>query len=278
MKIALVQQAVNDDLVGNRNRGLASLRTAAEAGAKLVLFPELSFTPFYPQFEATARSHLLAESVPGETVTAFAAASRTHGVVSVINLFERAGDATYDTSIVIDADGSVVGRARMLHITEYTCFHEQGYYAPGDTLAPVFDTAAGRIGVCICYDRHFPEYMRSLALQGADLVLIPQAGIAEEWPEGMYGAEIRVASFQNGFFCAMANRVGIENNMEFAGESLVTDPFGRIVAQAPGLVDHILFADVDLALCSESPARTLFLRHRRPDIYEKGAVSIRTPT
>ena len=99
----------------------------------------------------------------------------------------------------------------MAHITEYPCFHEQGYYTPGDTGAPVYDTRVGRIGVAICYDRHFPEYMRALAVAGADLVVVPQAGAVGEWPEGLYEAEMRVAAFQNGYYTALCNRVGKED-------------------------------------------------------------------
>ncbi len=102
----------------------------------------------------------------------------------------------------------------MIHITEYHCFHEQGYYAPGDTGAPVYDTAAGRIGVAICYDRHYPEYMRALALEGAELVIVPQAGSVGEWPAGLYEAEMQVAAFQNGYFTALCNRVGPEECLD----------------------------------------------------------------
>src|SRR5262249_58313189 len=123
----------------------------------------------------------LAEPVPGPTTDAFAAAARQHGVVVVLNLFERDGDRTYDCSPVLDATGQLLGRTRMVHITDYECFHERGYYTPGDTGAPVYTTAAGRIGVAICYDRHYPEYMRALAVGGADLVLVPQAGAAGRW-------------------------------------------------------------------------------------------------
>ena len=96
----------------------------------------------------------------------------------------------------------------MVHITDYACFHEQGYYTPGDTGAPVYPTRAGRIGVAICYDRHYPEYMRALAVAGADLVVVPQAGAVGEWPDGLYEAEMRVAAFQNGYHVALCNRVG----------------------------------------------------------------------
>ena len=145
----------------------------------------------------------------------------------MINLYEREGQHTYDSSPVIDADGTLLGVTRMIHITEYPCFHEQGYYTPGDKGAPVYKTKAGNIGVAICYDRHFPEYMRALAVGGADLVIVPQAGAVDEWPEGLYEAEMRVAAFQNGYFTALCNRVGKEDCLDFAGESFVCGPDGR---------------------------------------------------
>jgi N-carbamoylputrescine amidase len=155
----------------------------------------------------------------------------------------------------------------MVHITDYPCFHEQGYYAPGDTGAPVFQTRVGKIGVSICYDRHYPEYMRALALAGAELVVVPQAGAVGEWPEGLYEAELRVAAFQNGYFTALCNRVGAEECLEFAGESFVCAPDGRVAASAPKGEDHILYADIDLAEVGASHARKLFLRDRRPELY-----------
>jgi predicted amidohydrolase len=267
MRIALVQQHATADKAANLARGLQAFETAARAGAEIVCFAELAFEPFHPQRPAGPASRDLAEPVPGPSTEAFAARSRQLGVVAVLNLFERDGDRTFDCSPVIDADGALLGRTRMVHITDYACFHEQGYYDPGDRGAPVYLTRAGRVGVAICYDRHYPEYMRALALGGADLVLVPQAGSVGEWPEGLYEAEMRVAAFQNGYFVALCNRVGGEERLTFAGESFVCAPDGRVIARAPQAADAILHADLDLALNASSHARQLFLRHRRPELY-----------
>ncbi len=277
MNIALVQHNIADSSSEAVERGVQALATAAEAGATLVVFPELSFTPFYPRIPVTERSESaldLAEPVPGPTTNALARAAADQGVVVVFNLMERDGDRTFDTSPVLDADGTLLGRTRMMHITEYERFHEQGYYTPGDTGAPVYDTAVGRLGVAICYDRHYPEYLRALALQDAEIVAVPQAGTVGEWPKGMYEAELRVAALQHGFFTALANRVGQEGDMPFAGRSFVTDPFGGVVAQAPGEDEAILQASIDLDRRADAPARQLFLRHRRPDQYAQGAVTL----
>jgi predicted amidohydrolase len=267
MKVALIQQHASRDKQANIARGLANLEEAARAGAQLACYAELAFEWFHPQRPAVGGEDALAEHVDGPLVRAFQAKARELGVVVVINLFERAGDATYDASPVIDADGTLLGVTRMVHITDYACFHEQGYYTPGDRGAPVYQTRAGRIGVAICYDRHFPEYMRALALGGADLVVIPQAGAAGEWPEGLYEGELRVASLQNGYYTALCNRVGPEDCLEFAGESFVCDPNGVVIARAGRGNDEILYVDLDFAANARSHARQLFLKHRRPELY-----------
>ena len=267
MRIALVQQFATDDKSENVRRGLAAFERAAAEGADVVAYAELAFERFWPQHRATAESIELAEPIDGPTVTAFQEKAHELGVVAVINLFERDGDLAYDTSPVIDADGTLLGKTRMVHITEYEGFHEQGYYAPGDTGAPVFETRAGKIGVCICYDRHYPEMTRALALAGAEVIVVPQAGAVGEWPDGLYEAEMQVAAFQNGCFVALCNRVGKEEVLDFAGESFVCDPAGRVVARSPLGEEHVLVHELDLGEVETSHARRLFLRDRRPDEY-----------
>ena len=198
MKIALIQQRAADDRDDNRRRGLDAVDRAAAEGARIACFAELAFEPFYPQVPATPDRLENAEPIPGATTEAFVHKAREHNMVIVLNLFERDGDRTFDSSPVIDADGAIRGITRMVHIAEYACFHEQGYYAPGDRGAPVYDTACGRIGVSICYDRHYPEDMRALAVAGAQIVFTPQAGAVGEWPDGLDEAEMRVAALQNG--------------------------------------------------------------------------------
>lgn len=267
MRIALIQQHATHDREANLARGLEGLRAAAREGAGCACFAELGFDWFYPQRPAGADVASLAEPVPGPTTDAIGRVARECGIVAVFNLFERDGNRLFDCSPVIDADGSLLGRTRMVHITDDPCFHERGYYAPGDTGAPVFQTAVGRIGVAICYDRHFPEYMRALALNHAELVVVPQAGAIGEWPEGLYEAELRVAAFQHGYYTALCNRVGKEDCLTFAGESFVCAPDGTVIARAPRGEDAILYADVDLQAVSACHARRLFLPDRRPELY-----------
>ncbi|NOY22759.1 MAG: carbon-nitrogen hydrolase family protein [Acidobacteria bacterium] len=265
MKIALVQQHAITDKRDNLKRGLIALKEAAAAGAKLVCYAELAFEPFYPQELPTGDIRELAEPVPGPITEAFIAEAKRLGIVVVLNLFELEGDKTYDCSPVIDADGSLIGKTRMVHVPDYKRFHEQHYYTPGDLGAPVFNTACGRIGIAICYDRHYPEYIRALKLNGAELVIIPQAGAVGEWPDGLYEAEMRVAAFQNGYFTALCNRVGKEPAIEFAGESFVCDPKGRVIAKAATGRDEILYCDVDFDEIPGSAAELHFLPDRRPE-------------
>jgi len=267
MKIALIQQRVTEDRETNVSRGIQSLRVAAAEGAQLVVFPELSFLRFFPQWKRSGQPPPWAETIPGPTTDRFSALARELGVVTVINLYERDGARTYDSSPVLDSDGTLLGVTRMVHIMDGPCFHEADYYHPGDRGAGVYSSSVGRIGVAICYDRHFPEYMRALALKGAQLVVVPQAGSVGEWPAGVFEAELQVAGFQNGYFTALANRVGPEECLTFAGESFVTDPMGRILARAPAGEDFILYAELDFALLEECVARRHFLPDRRPGIY-----------
>jgi len=269
MKIALVQQHASADPAENQRRGLSAFEEAAREGAGLVAFAELAFLPFLPQIPSSGRPDFrrCAQTVPGPLTEEFSALAARHGVVTVLNLLETDGQRTFDSSPVIDADGRLLGTTRMIHIMDGPGFWERGYYAAGRNPRIVYDTAAGKIGVAICYDRHFPEYMRALALHGAELVVIPQAGILDEWGEGVFEGEVRIASLHNGYFAALANRVGREDILDFAGESFVTDPMGGVIARAPRGREAILYAEVDFSLIARSPAKTHFLPDRRPGVY-----------
>ncbi|MDX1579180.1 MAG: carbon-nitrogen hydrolase family protein [Gemmatimonadota bacterium] len=272
MRIALVQQKAGPDRHENLARALHAMGRARTVGADLVAFPELAIDRFFPQREEDPAAEELAEPIPGPTADRVAARAAELGLVTVWNQYELGDDGRrYDSSPVFDADGSLLGVTRMMHITDYACFHEQGYYAEGDTDALVHDTAAGRVGVAICYDRHYPEYMRRLGEAGAELVVVPQAGAVGEWPEGLFEAELRVAAFQNGYFAALCNRVGEEERLTFAGESFVVDPEGVVTARGPAGTEAMITADLDLSRVGASTARRLFWRDRRPDVYAEWA-------
>ena len=268
MKIALIQQHTVVDREDNIRRGVEAFVDAAKNGTELIAYAELGFSRFFPQFPSISDPQTQAERIPGILAERFSKLSRQYGVVTVMNLYEKDGSSYYDSSPVIDADGTILGVIRMAHIMNGMGFHEKNYYTPGNSERFVYDTRVGRVGVAICYDRHFPEYMRQLALEEAEIVIVPQAGAKGEWPDGIFEAELQVASFQNGYFTALVNRVGQEEKLNFAGESFVCDPEGRIIAQAPPGDDFILYADCDLEKVKKSPAKKFFLPDRRPDFYE----------
>ncbi len=267
MKIALVQQKSSSSKEQNIQKGVDAVRTAALSGSKIISFSELAFIPFFPQKPSSAKPLEIAESIPGPTTDIFSQLAKELNVVIILNLYEKDKDGTYDSSPVIDADGKILGTTRMIHITDYACFHEKDFYTPGNNGAPVYETKFGKIGVAICYDRHYPEYMRELAINGAEIVFIPQAGAVGEWPEGLYEAEMRVAAFQNGYFTALCNRVGQEECLTFSGESFVCNPEGEVITRAGLGTEEILYCDIDLDKCKTSHAKRLFFRDRRPELY-----------
>ncbi len=268
MRIALAQLSSGDNRRHNLERALEAMDDAGRRGADLVVFPEIVLDRFFPQERGNRQAAELAEPIPGPTTERLAARAEANRLVTVFNLYE-VDDAgrTFDSSPVIDADGRLLGTTRMVHITDYEGFHEREYYHPGDRGAPVYDTRIGKLGVAICYDRHYPEYMRAMAVGGAELVVIPQAGALGEWPEGLLEAEVRTAAFQNGYFAALCNRVGPEEKLTFAGESFVVDPDGRVTARGKRLEEDLVVADLDLGRCGEAIGRRLFWRDRRPELY-----------
>jgi beta-ureidopropionase len=268
VRIALAQLSAGPDRAANLARALETMTAARQAGADLIAFPEVILDRFFPQVPGDREALKLAEPVPGPTSDAIAARARDLGLVTVFNLYELDEQGRrFDSSPVYDADGTLLGITRMVHITDYEGFHEQDYYHPGDKGMPVYDTRVGKVGVAICYDRHYPEVMRALGVAGAELVVIPQAGTVGEWPEGLYEAEVRTAAFQNGYFTALANRVGLEGRLHFSGESFVVDPEGRVLARGKSLEEDLVLADVDLSACRTSTARKLFWKHRRAELY-----------
>lgn len=264
--ISMVQFQTGMDREENWRRGEVFLNQAAREGAKLVLFPELSFLPFFPGNPSDLRSRRFSEPVPGPTTEFIARLARKLAIIAVINLFEKFDGKTYDTTVIIESDGSILGINRMVHILEAPGFHEKQYYSPGCNDGWIFDSSLGKLAVAVCYDRHFPEYMRFLALQQAELILIPQAGAAGEWPEGLYEAEVQTAAFQNGYYIALCNRFGSEPPLEFNGKSMMIAPDGTILKQAMG-GEQLLSAEIDLSRIASSPARKHFLLDRRPELY-----------
>lgn len=244
MRIALAQMKISENMQDNLDKSIELIRKAAENHADLLLFPEVQLTEFFPQYPGRDAGNFLL-TIDSAEVKALQQASRTYSIMTAPNIYLKENGKTYDASLLIGRGGEIKGIQKMVHIAQAEHFYEQDYYAPSDDGFQVFDTEFGKIGIVICFDRHYPESIRTEALMGADLILIPTANTKAE-PEEMFEWEIRVQAFQNSAAVAMCNRVGREGAMDFSGASIVVDANGGIAAKA-GDCEQLLFADVALA-------------------------------
>ena len=274
IRIALVQQSAAPDTASNVKRAEEAVRAAAGGGAELVCLPELFRTRYFPQSE-DARHFDLAEPIPGPTSERLSALAAELGLVLVVPVFERRAAGLYHNSaLVIDTDGRLAGSYRKMHVPDDPLFFEKFYFAPGDSGFHAFDTALGRIGVLICWDQWFPEAARLLAMDGAELLLYPTAigwidGEADEENQAQresWRVVQRGHAIANGVFVAAVNRTGQEDKLRFYGSSFVSDPQGRVLAEAQE-EEQTLLVDCDLARVEEQRRGWPFLRDRRVDAY-----------
>ena len=243
MRIALAQMKNSGSMKANLNKSMEFIREAAENKADLILFPEVQLTEFFPQYEGKDVSDYRLK-IDSEEVKAFQNASREHSIISVPNVYLDENGKTYDASLFIGTDGKIKEIQKMVHVAQAEQFYEQDYYTPSDEGFRVFDTEFGKIGIVVCFDRHYPESIRTETLQGADLIRIPTVNTKAE-PSQMFEWELRVQAFQNSVALAMCNRVGVEGNMHFSGESVVVDARGKVLAKADD-TEQILYVDVDM--------------------------------
>lgn len=243
MRLALAQMENAGSIGGNLIKSIQLLKEAAEKKADLILFPEVQLTEFFPQYP---KKDVSAYAIPldSDVIKQFCAACKAYGIMAVPNVYLLENGKKYDASILIDKNGSILGVQKMVHIAQAEQFYEQDYYTPSDDGFHVFDTAFGKIGIVVCFDRHYPESIRTEVLMGADLILIPTVNTKEE-PSEMFAWEIRVQAFQNSVILAMCNRVGTEDHMHFSGESIVADANGEVLAMAND-TEQLLYADVNL--------------------------------
>ena len=246
-------------------------RLAAEQGAQVIGFQELFNAPYFCQREDAA-DRRWAEPVPhGPTVTRMRALAAELGIVMIVPIHEvEQPGVLYNTAAVIDADGAYLGSYRKHHIPQLPGFREKFHFRPGNLGWPVFDTAAGRIGVYICYDRHFPEGWRALGLAGAQIVYNPSA-TSRSLSSHLWRLEQPAAAVANGYFVAAINRVGVEaeyGDNDFYGTSYFVDPTGRAVGEvASDREDELVVRDLDLGLIESARTNWAFYRDRRPDAY-----------
>jgi len=263
--LASIRQAMID-------KHLVYIRQAADAGAQIVCLQEIFTGPYFCA-EQTTRWYDAAEPIPdGPTIQLMRDVARQHHIALIVPIYEKEQDGVYyNTAAVIHNDGAYLGKYRKTHIPHVAPgFWEKYYFRPGNLGYPVFDLGFAKIGVYICYDRHFPEGARALGLNGAEIVFNPSATVAG-LSEHLWKLEQPAHAVANGYFIAAINRVGVEapwNIGEFYGSSYFCDPRGRIVAQASRDHDEVLTADLDLAMIAEVRKTWQFFRDRRPDMYE----------
>lgn len=263
--------AIEDIKRINIERTLSLIELASREGAKIVCLQEIFTTPYFCAEQQT-RWYEAVEKVPdGPTVKLMQEVAREHGIVLIVPIYEEEiSGLYYNTAAVIDADGKYLGKYRKNHIPHVAPgFWEKFYFRPGNLGYPAFDTAFARIGVYICYDRHFPEGARALGLNGAEIVFNPSATVAG-LSEYLWKLEQPAHAVANGYFVGAINRVGYEepwNIGEFYGQSYFCDPRGKIIAEGPRDEDAVVVADLDLGLIREVRNTWQFYRDRRPDTY-----------
>ena len=282
VKLGLLQTACTANPGANLKQTLARATRAAQAGAQIICTPELFRTRYFCQSE-DHKHFALAEKIPGPTTDAFSKLAKQHKVVVIVSLFEKRAPGVYhNTAAVIDADGSLLGIYRKMHIPDDPLYYEKFYFAPGDLGFKAWQTRYAKIGVLVCWDQWYPEAARLTALQGAEILFYPTAIGWHPAEKKKYGAKQHAAwetvqrahAVANGCFVAVPNRTGHEilkgvggAGIEFWGQSFVADPSGEIIAQAGSDKEEILLVPVDLANVDTTRTYWPFLRDRRIDAY-----------
>ena len=281
LKVALVQESNQGDAAANLDRIESRVAEAAAAGAQLVLLQELHNGAYFCQHECVDEFDL-AEPIPGPSSERLGRLAARHGVVIVGSLFERRAAGLYhNTAVVLERDGSLVGKYRKMHIPDDPGFYEKFYFTPGDLGFNPVDTSVGRLGVLVCWDQWYPEAARLMALAGAELLLYPTAigwdpDDAEDERERQRDAWIlshRGHAVANGLPVLSCNRVGHEpsplgaSGIRFWGSSHVLGPQGEVLAEAGRDAAQVLVADVDLQRSEHVRRIWPFLRDRRIDAY-----------
>lgn len=283
VKLGLLQHACVADPKANLAKALALAGKAAKQGAQIICTQEMFRSQYFCQSED--HDHFaLAEPIPnGPSTVAFQKLAKKHGVVVIASLFEKRASGLYhNTAVIIDADGSVLGVYRKMHIPDDPLFYEKFYFTPGDTGFRAWDTKFGRIGVCVCWDQWYPEAARLTAMQGAEILFYPTAIGWHPKEKAEYGVNQHGAwetiqrshAVANGCYVAAINRVGHElidgvggDGLEFWGQSFVAGTSGQILAKASTDKEEIMIVPVDLAKVDVTRTHWPFLRDRRIDAY-----------
>ena len=270
---ALLQASWTGDKESMISKHEEHAHAAAKQGAQVMLFQELFYGPYFCQVQDPAH-YAYAEPIPdGPTTRRVQDLARETGMVLVVPMYEEDATASgiyYNTAAVIDADGRYLGKYRKTHIPHVKGFWEKFYFRPGNLGYPVFETAVGKVGVYICYDRHFPEGARALGLNGAEMVFIPSA-TSRGLSEYLWRIEQVSHAVANGYFVGTINRVGIEplGENDFYGQSYFADPRGQFIGEVGDAhEEELLVRDMDLDQVTEVRQLWQFYRDRRPDAYD----------
>jgi N-carbamoylputrescine amidase len=278
--LGLLQHGCAADPAANLKQTLALAERAAKQGANVICTQELFRSQYFCQSENYA-NFALAEPVPGPSTRAFQKLAKKLGVVVIASLFEKRTSGLYhNTAAIVDADGTLLGVYRKMHIPDDPLYYEKFYFAPGDTGFRAWPTKFGKIGVLICWDQWYPEAARLTALQGAEIIFYPTAIGWHPKEQAAQGAKQHAAwetiqrahSVANGCYVAVTNRIGLEqpvggDGIEFWGQSFVAGTSGEILAKAGAAKEEILLATVDLAQVDNTRTHWPFLRDRRIDAY-----------
>jgi N-carbamoylputrescine amidase len=278
-KIGLVQTKCSTDPEANLQRAIMGIREAAGKGAEIICLQELFRSQYFCR-EENAELFNLAESIPGPSTEVIGSVAKSLGVTVVASLFEKRAHGLYhNTAAIIDADGSLLGTYRKMHIPDDPLFYEKFYFTPGDLGFLNFETRFSRIGVLVCWDQWYPEGARLTALQGANVLFYPTAIGWHPAEKAQYGeAQLdawrtvqRAHAISNGIYVAAVNRTGYEgtpeSGLEFWGNSFVSDPFGRVIAQASTTEEEVLITECDPKQMDEVRRNWPFFRDRRIDAY-----------
>lgn len=247
------------------------IEDAGKQGVQILCLQEIFNTPYFCPGQ-DAKWYASAETIPGPTIERMQEYAKKYQMVMVIPIFEKEqAGVLYNTAAVIDADGTYMGKYRKTHIPHTSGFWEKFFFRPGNLGYPVFETAYAKVGVYICYDRHFPEGARALGLNGAEIVYNPSATV-KGLSQYLWKLEQPAHAVANGYFMGCINRVGTEkpwNLGEFYGNSYFVDPRGQILAEASENQDELIVAELDLDMIEEVRATWQFFRDRRPEVYEE---------
>jgi beta-ureidopropionase len=266
VRLALLQMNCSRARDQNLARAEEMIREAAVKGAQILLLPEVFHELFFIT-DLNSRYFDAAEPIPGPITNRMQELARELEVVIVAPIYERVERSVYyNSAAVIDADGKLLGVYRKNHIPLNTIFFEKLYFKPGNLGYPVFHTRYGKVGLLICHDRHYPEGARALALNGAEIVLIPSATPDKSLSRKVWEKELCAHAIFNEYFVAGLNRTGQEGAYLYYGRSVAYDPAGELLAQA-GSDEEVLIVDCDLDLITERRRAWQFYRDRRPDTY-----------